>query len=33
MLRKWQSDCIEAAIKKYQSGSKHFLTQATPGAG
>lgn len=33
MLRKWQSDCIDAAIKKYQSGSKHFLTQATPGAG
>ncbi|EGQ8412433.1 DEAD/DEAH box helicase family protein [Vibrio parahaemolyticus] len=33
MLRKWQSDCIEAAIKKYQEGSKHFLTQATPGAG
>ena len=33
MLRKWQSDCIEAAIKKYQSGSKHFLTQATPGSG
>ncbi|MCG6368720.1 DEAD/DEAH box helicase, partial [Vibrio fluvialis] len=33
MLRKWQSDCIEAAINKYQSGSKHFLTQATPGSG
>ncbi|EMW9162704.1 DEAD/DEAH box helicase family protein [Vibrio cholerae] len=33
MLRKWQSDCIEAAINKYQSSSKHFLTQATPGSG
>ena len=31
-LRKWQSECISAAMKKYQS-SKHFLALATPGAG
>lgn len=33
MLRKWQLECISSAIKKYSSGQKHFLTQATPAAG
>ena len=33
MLRKWQKECIKYIIKKYKSGNKHFLTQATPGAG
>ena len=33
MLRKWQSNCIKLALEKYKSGNKHFLTQATPGAG
>ncbi len=33
MLRPWQNDCIEVAVKKFASGSQHFLTQATPGAG
>ncbi|EOG7723509.1 DEAD/DEAH box helicase family protein, partial [Vibrio parahaemolyticus] len=33
MLRPWQNDCIETAVNKFASGSKHFLTQATPGAG
>ncbi|MDC0610548.1 DEAD/DEAH box helicase family protein [Vibrio sp.] len=33
MLRGWQYECINRAVEKYQSGNKHFLTQATPGAG
>lgn len=33
MLRDWQRNCIEEALGKYKSGNKHFLTQATPGAG
>ncbi|WP_305811986.1 DEAD/DEAH box helicase [Photobacterium leiognathi] len=33
MLRPWQNDCIEIAMNKFASGSQHFLTQATPGAG
>ncbi|EPA1954959.1 DEAD/DEAH box helicase [Vibrio alginolyticus] len=33
MLRAWQQECIKQAIEKYTSGSKHFLVQATPGAG
>ncbi|MFG0774252.1 DEAD/DEAH box helicase [Vibrio plantisponsor] len=33
MLRNWQSNCIRLALEKYKSGYKHFLTQATPGAG
>ncbi|MEZ8742043.1 DEAD/DEAH box helicase [Photobacterium swingsii] len=33
MLRVWQSQCIETAIKKYTCGESHFLAQATPGAG
>ncbi|EPM6965506.1 DEAD/DEAH box helicase [Vibrio alginolyticus] len=33
MLRAWQQGCIRQAIEKYTSGSKHFLVQATPGAG
>ncbi|MCP5213013.1 MAG: DEAD/DEAH box helicase family protein [Hahellaceae bacterium] len=32
-LRKWQSECLRHAINKYQSGGKHFLCLATPGAG
>lgn len=31
-LRKWQQECVEAALKQYQTTS-HFLCQATPGAG
>jgi superfamily II DNA or RNA helicase len=33
MLRNWQNECIQYAVEKYISGNKHFLTQATPGAG
>ncbi|HHX8280777.1 TPA: DEAD/DEAH box helicase [Vibrio diabolicus] len=33
MLRDWQRNCIKEALGKYKSGYKHFLTQATPGAG
>lgn len=32
-LRKWQTECISSAIKQYLSGSRHFLTLATPAAG
>jgi superfamily II DNA or RNA helicase len=32
-LRRWQSDCIASAMLKYQSGFRHFLCLATPGAG
>lgn len=33
MLREWQSQCADAALNKYQSGSSHFLCLACPGAG
>ncbi|CAM7149492.1 DEAD/DEAH box helicase family protein [Leclercia adecarboxylata] len=33
MLREWQSQCADAALNKYQSGSQHFLCLACPGAG
>ena len=33
MLRQWQTECIELVLDKYKSGNKHFLAQATPGAG
>jgi len=33
MLREWQRSCIEDILQRYTSGNKHFLTQATPGAG
>jgi superfamily II DNA or RNA helicase len=32
-LRRWQHECIELALAKYQSGQNHFLAQATPAAG
>lgn len=32
MLRRWQKDCIEIALRHYESHS-HFLCLATPGAG
>ena len=32
-LRRWQQECIDAALNKYLSGHKHFLALATPGAG
>lgn len=32
-LRKWQSECTELAIQKFNSGKRHFLCLATPGAG
>ena len=31
-LRKWQAQCVNEAIRHYQS-DKHFFCQATPGAG
>ncbi len=33
MLRRWQSECIDAALTKYQAKQAHFFCQATPGAG
>jgi len=33
MLRVWQKECAEAALRKYQSGAPHFLCLASPGAG
>lgn len=33
MLREWQNQCAGAALKKFQSGSPHFLCLACPGAG
>ncbi|WP_413478999.1 DEAD/DEAH box helicase [Vibrio hibernica] len=33
MLRKWQSECVEQALKLYLSGHTHFQIQATPGSG
>ncbi|MCA3903869.1 DEAD/DEAH box helicase family protein [Vibrio vulnificus] len=33
MLRTWQGECIDKALKKYCSGQPHFFCQATPGAG
>tara|TARA_B100000809_G_C14995838_1_gene479689 strand:- start:749 stop:937 length:189 start_codon:yes stop_codon:yes gene_type:complete len=32
-LRQWQHECINLALSKYKSETKHFLTLATPGAG
>ena len=32
-LRKWQSECINKALKQYINGLSHFLALATPGAG
>ena len=32
-LRKWQSECINQALKQYLNGLPHFLALATPGAG
>ena len=32
-LRQWQNECINLALSKYSSGTRHFLTLATPGAG
>ncbi|TOB85932.1 diguanylate cyclase, partial [Vibrio parahaemolyticus] len=33
MLRQWQSECADQAMKKYKSNKSHFFCQATPGAG
>ncbi len=33
MLRRWQSECVNDAVAHYTGGNKHFLAQATPGAG
>jgi superfamily II DNA or RNA helicase len=33
MLRKWQGECSDKALKKYTMGHSHFFCQATPGAG
>lgn len=32
-LRRWQSECVESALRKFQSGKQNFLCLATPGAG
>lgn len=32
-LRAWQAACVDAALSKYRKGQRHFLCQATPGAG
>jgi len=32
-LRRWQHECIELALEKYQTGQNHFLVQATPASG
>lgn len=33
MLRTWQQECSERALKKYRNKQHHFFCQATPGAG
>ena len=33
MLRKWQAECSERALKKFKNNYRHFFCQATPGAG
>lgn len=33
MLRVWQAECADLAVRKYQTGMTHFFCQATPGAG
>ncbi|MGI9920183.1 DEAD/DEAH box helicase [Vibrio owensii] len=33
MLRKWQSECSDKAVEKYEMNYSHFFCQATPGAG
>jgi len=32
-LRKWQSECVDKALKQYLNDVTHFLALATPGAG
>lgn len=32
-LRRWQSDCINQALRKFTGGDNHFMCLATPGAG
>lgn len=32
-LRKWQAECIDSALFKYNDVTRHFLALATPGAG
>ncbi|MCL1157583.1 DEAD/DEAH box helicase [Shewanella inventionis] len=32
-LRKWQSECVNRALKHFNSKHRHFLCLATPGAG
>lgn len=33
MLRAWQRESVETALRKYRTGQSHFQVQATPGAG
>lgn len=33
MLRLWQIECSEKALRKYRENQSHFFCQATPGAG
>ncbi|QYJ69670.1 DEAD/DEAH box helicase family protein [Shewanella sp. FJAT-51649] len=32
-LRKWQSECVERALRHFNGAHKHFLCLATPGSG
>ncbi|EHR1107769.1 DEAD/DEAH box helicase family protein [Vibrio parahaemolyticus] len=33
MLRGWQRESVQTALRKYRAGESHFQVQATPGAG
>lgn len=33
MLRVWQKECSERALRKFKDNHRHFFCQATPGAG
>ncbi|MCZ4374326.1 DEAD/DEAH box helicase family protein [Vibrio diazotrophicus] len=33
MLRVWQRECLELALRKFKDNHRHFFCQATPGAG
>ncbi|BDY07065.1 DEAD/DEAH box helicase family protein [Ferrimonas sp. YFM] len=32
-LRRWQGECVQAALRKFQTGQKHFFCLASPGSG
>jgi len=31
--RTWQAECVNLAMRQYQTSDNHFLALATPGAG